>query len=223
MSRRPGALLRPACRFRQRTAPPRVLWVVMSAPRLVPAAPGHLPDRGDDELMTLAQAGAREAFQVLVERHAERLARSCARFVNDVATGDELAQETWVAVWAGRARYRGEGKFLVWLLTAARNRCRNHLRHTGTVEQHARHAELADPTSASPQQIDALLLDERRRRVRAALGHVPDRIREAIVLRFAEDLDYAEMAEMLDAPESTLRSRVHHGLRMLRELLEKTR
>jgi RNA polymerase sigma factor (sigma-70 family) len=193
----------------------------MPAPRLVPPAPGSLPERPDDELMTLAQAGSREAFEVLVTRHAERLVHACARLVGNGDTGAELAQETWVVVWTGRAHYRAQGKFVVWLLTAARNRCRNHLRHRGAVKQHASRAAAEGVASASPEQIDRLLDEERRRRVREALAKLPDRMREALLLRYAEELRYDEMVDVLDAGESTLRSRVHHGLRLLRGLLEK--
>jgi RNA polymerase sigma-70 factor (ECF subfamily) len=66
-------------------------------------------------------------------------------------------------------------------------------------------------------------LEERRRRVRDALCRLPEPMREALVLRYAEELPYDEMAEVLRTGESTLRSRVHHGLRLLRALLEKNR
>ena len=194
----------------------------MTFPRLVRAAPEPLPARSDDELMTLAQAGLRDAFAVLVERHAERLVHVCARFVDDGELGAELAQETWVALWSERARYRGDGRFVVWLITAARNRCRNHVRRHGVVRRHAETVTQA-AAPASPDQIDRLLLEERRRRVREALGRLPERMREAVLLRFAEELGYDEMAAVLSVGESTLRSRVHHGLRLLRGLLEKNR
>jgi RNA polymerase sigma factor (sigma-70 family) len=194
----------------------------MSFPRLVRTASGSLPERSDDELMALAQAGVREAFAVLVERHAARLVHACSALVHDSGAGAELAQETWVTVWAQRSRYRPEGRFVVWLITAARNRCRNHVRRHGVVRRHAQQAatEGAEP---SPDQIDRLLLEERRRRVLDALSRLPERMREALVLRYAEDLRYDEMAEVLRTGESTLRSRVHHGLRLLRNILEKNR
>jgi RNA polymerase sigma-70 factor (ECF subfamily) len=90
----------------------------MPSPRLVRLVPGLLPERSDDELMTLAQAGMREAFTVLIERHADRLVQACSRLLNDADAGAELAQETWVTVWTQRSRYRAEGKFIVWLITA---------------------------------------------------------------------------------------------------------
>ncbi len=193
----------------------------MPAPRLVRLASGSLPERDDDELMALAQAGVREAFAVLVERHAARLVRACSAFVHDPAAGAELAQETWVTIWAQRSQYRPEGKFIVWLITAARNRCRNHVRRHGIARRHAEREATGEPPSAD--QIDRLLLEERRHRVRDALARLPDTMREALVLRYAEELRYDEMAEVLRVGESTIRSRVHHGLRRLRALLEKHR
>lgn len=195
----------------------------MTYPRLVPPEPApaaHLEDRTDDELMTLAQAGARTAFAVLVERYAERVVHACVRFTSDPDVGADLAQETWVAVWQRRSQYRADGKFPLWLITVARNHCRNHVRARGAVRRHGDAAANLgeEPT---PDQIDALLVDERRRRVRDALSNLPPVMREALLLRFAEDLAYREMVEVVRAGESTLRSRVHHGLRLLRGLLEK--
>lgn len=208
---------------RQRHGPSRVLSIAMPSPHLVPLPRGPLPDRDDDELMTLAQAGVREAFAALVERHAERLVQACARFVDDGERGAEIAQETWVTIWAQRSQYRAEGKFVVWLITAARNRCRNHSRMRGVVQRHRMRAasEAAEPPT--PKQIDQLLLEERRHRVHDALSRLPERMREALVLRYAQELRYDEMAAILRIGESTLRSRVHHGLRLLRDLLEEHR
>lgn len=195
--------------------PPRLL-------RLAPAPAAHLEERTDDELMTLAQAGLREAFAVLVRRHARRVLQTCSRFANDAEASAELAQETWVAVWTHRSEYRPDGKFIVWLITACRNRCRNHLRAKGVAR---RYAERSAPAREGlpPDQIDALLVEERRRRVRDELQRIPAPMREALLLRYGEDLRYDEMAKVVRTGESTLRSRVHHGLKLLRNLLEKNR
>lgn len=177
-----------------------------------------LSERGDDELMTLAQAGSRDAFAVLVERYAHRLVATCARFTHDGEQAIELAQQTWVLVWEQRDRYRPEGGFLLWLTTIGRNRCRNELRRSKVAR---RHAEVAPESSPTPAQIEALLVGERRRKVREALCRLPAPMREALVMRYGEELRYDEMAVVLGASESTLRSRVHHGLLRLKNLLEK--
>ena len=143
--------------------------------------------------------------------------------MNDPDEGAELAQETWVTVWRSASQYRGDGRFVVWLLTLARNRCRNQLRDQGAMRDRALRAASEPGAAPSPDQIDRLLDEERRRRVRECLARLPPRMREALLLRYAEELSYDEMAAVLDAGESTLRSRVHHGLRSLKALLEKQR
>jgi len=193
----------------------------MPYPRLVRAAdlpPDALSERTDDELMTLARSGLRSAFATLVERHAERVFRSCARFCNDAQLGRELAQDTWVLVWQSRDKYRPEGNFSSWLITVARNHCRNQLRRRKTESTHDQASVVEEARSSA--QLDALLVEERRRRVRGALADLPSAMREALLLRYGEELSYDEMTAMLGAGESTLRSRVHHGLRKLKQKLE---
>lgn len=194
----------------------------MAAPRLVrlpDPKPDALQERPDDELMVLACAGMREAFAVLVARHAERLVKACSRFLNDAHVGRELAQDTWIAVWRARASYRGEGGFIPWLITIARNRCRNELRRRKLSSDQKRETVLLAPDS-SPEQLDSVLSEERRRRVRAALAGLSEPHRDAVLLRYAEGLRYDEMTTMLGVGEGTLRSRVHYGLRALKQKLE---
>jgi RNA polymerase sigma-70 factor, ECF subfamily len=194
----------------------------MAFPRLVrlPDPPQDaLRERSDDELMELARAGLRSALAVLVERYALRVVNLCSRFVNDSQLGRELAQDTWVLVWQGREKYRGEGGFVAWLVTLARNHCRNQLRRRKQAKAHER-APLVDDAVSSPRQLDTLLAEERRRRVRAALEQLSLPLREALLLRYADDLRYDEIATVVGAGESTLRSRVHHGLKALKEKLE---
>jgi RNA polymerase sigma-70 factor (ECF subfamily) len=194
----------------------------MAYPRLVRAPdPPHdaLAERSDDELMTLACSGLRSAFAVLVERHAERLVGLCARFTNDSQLGRELAQDTWVMVWQSRETYRAEGNFTGWLITVARNRCRNQLRRRKS--ESAGDHELAPAEDVkTAAQLDGLLIEERRRRVRRALAELPVALREALLLRYGEELSYDEMMPIVGAGESTLRSRVHHGLKKLKQKLE---
>jgi RNA polymerase sigma-70 factor (ECF subfamily) len=195
----------------------------MAFPRLVrvPDPPqAALAERSDDELMQLSCAGLRSAFAVLVERYALRVVNLCARFMNDVQLGRELAQDAWVLVWQGRDKYRGDGSFVAWLVTVARNHCRNELRRRKSVKAHER-AELDEDAAQSAKQLDSLLAEERRRRVRAALGELSGPLREALLLRYAEELRYDEIASVVGTGESTLRSRVHHGLKALKDKLER--
>ena len=194
----------------------------MAFPRLVRApepAQNALAERTDDELMQLAQAGLKRAFAVLVERYARRVVALCSRFVDDAQLGRELAQDTWVMVWQRRDSYRAEGGFVSWLVTVARNHCRNQLRRHKLATAHELTSP-ADDARSSAAQLDELLVEERRRRVRAALAEISLPLREAVLLRYAEELRYDQMTVVVGALESTLRSRVHHGLKALKQKLE---
>ena len=193
----------------------------MAFPRLVRAAGSSddaLEERSDDELMRLARAGLKPAFAVLVERHATRVVACCTRLVNDAQLGRELAQDTWVLVWQARDKYRADGSFVPWVVTIARNHCRNELKRRTRVvrDDPDSAAELAHP--AGP--LDDLLVEERRRAVQNALSELAVPLREALLLRFGEELRYDEMSSVAGTGESTLRSRVHHGLKALRLKLE---
>jgi RNA polymerase sigma-70 factor, ECF subfamily len=173
----------------------------------------------DDQLMELARAGDRRAFAALVERHGTRLAEFCIKMVGDRRTGEDVAQETWLAVWATRARYRGRDRLVAFLFAIARNRCRNALRAR---RRFTRVIVLddADRDHGGPTSLDAMLDRERQRRVHAAAARLPAKLREALLLRFVAGLDYPQISDAVGRNESTVRSRVFHGLRKLRQLIE---
>ncbi|WP_164017508.1 RNA polymerase sigma factor [Pyxidicoccus trucidator] len=194
------------------------------APKVLPF-PGDarrgLEVRTDEELMLLSGAGSAEAFEQLVRRHHPRLARFCGKSVGSAAEGDELAQETLVRVWETRRDYQPRAPFVVFMLTVARNLCRNRARDSGRrgrwqAEAHdvARREAVSSPAAASA--VDQLLEREQQRRVREAMLELPDKFREVLLLRFDQELDYAEISRIVGRNEATVRSRVFHGLKKLR-------
>lgn len=191
--------------------------LIVTALRLVENAE-RLADRDDDALMLLAGAGRRDAFRVLVERHAQRVFRFCFRLTNDRGVAEEVAQETWLSIWNARQTYRPEGQFGVWLLVSARHRCLNVKR--GRVRRDRVLVPDAEADAAeSAKQLDRLVAAEERRRVNDALGELPAPMREALTLRYAESLAYEQIATVVGANESTVRSRVFHGVKKLHRLL----
>jgi RNA polymerase sigma-70 factor, ECF subfamily len=177
-----------------------------------------LEDRTDDELVLLAGAGRPDAFAVLVGRHSPRLVEFCIKMTGDRRAGEDAAQETWLQVWAARERYRASGKIEAFLFTIARNRCRNALR-----SRSRRHRVIADDNTADAPVaggLDQLIEREQERRVHAAAHALPEKLREAVLLRFVAGLDYPDISAAIGRNESTVRSRVFHGLRRMRELLE---
>lgn len=209
----------------------------MSLPELVifkDRRQAALIDRNDDDLMTLACAGHRAAFATLVGRHSTRLVEFCIRMTGDRRTGEDVAQETWLQVWATRERYRPASKLEAFLFTIARNRCRNAQRartrlRRVVADEPAIEAPVdtinaiasSSPMAASPPSaIDAILERERERRIHDAAEDLPPKLREAVLLRFVAGLDYPDISAAIGRNESTVRSRVFYGLKLMRERLE---
>jgi RNA polymerase sigma-70 factor, ECF subfamily len=175
--------------------------------------------------MTLVRAGLASALRIVAERHMGNLIRFCGKFVLDVQVGQEIAQQTWLQVWAHRSAYESRRPFTVFLYTIARNLCRNELRRRARlgswIDATVTDAHFASVPADDPTHLDALLLRERRRELLRALAKVPELQREAMLLRFDEELSYEDMAAVLAVSESTLRSRVYHGLRALRAAMRR--
>jgi RNA polymerase sigma-70 factor, ECF subfamily len=192
----------------------------MSGPKLIALPnPTQLEARDDDALMLLAGAGRTDAFGVLVERYLKRLANLCAKLVCNPRIGEEIAQETWLQVWASRERYQPGGTFTVYLFTVARNRCRNHARDTQRRTRWVGSEPASDnlPDKNAPDHLDALIEEERRRRVNVAIAALPEALREALLFRFSEGLDYADIARIVGRTESAVRSRVYLAVERLRK------
>lgn len=194
----------------------------MTTPKLtlVSSSP-KLEERDDDALMLLAGAGHRDAFAVLVRRHMKKLENLCARLLGDTVAGQELAQETWLQVSAARERYQAGGQFRIYLYTVARNRCRNQLRDRWRAKRWlgSEPPPIDVPDPAGADHLDALIESERRRGVNAAIAQLPRALREALVFRFSEGLDYADIARIVGRTESAARSRVYLAMERLRQQL----
>jgi len=181
-------------------------------------------ERSDEELMVATAAGSRDAFAVLVARYTPRTTSYCARVTGDRRAGEELAQDVLLAVWRTRQTYRPDRPFRVFLFTIARNRCRNHarswrrrLRWLGIA---AGPAPLETVAAPSLDQVDELLAAERQHAVRDALETLSERDREVVLLRFEQDLSFAEIAAITGRAEATARARVFYALKKLELVLE---
>jgi len=188
-----------------------------------PSAEVPLEARDDDELMALAAADHRRAFELVAARHLGLLAGFCAKFLGSRRAGEEVAQDVLVEAWTGRRRYRPQGRLRVLLLTMARTRCLNRVRDDRRrLARGPALVEVPDEATAAATpggQLDDLLAQERGRQVRSALLDLPEQLREAVLLRFDHGLDYAEIAGIVGRPEATVRSRVFHALKRLRRAL----
>ncbi|MGH7436226.1 MAG: RNA polymerase sigma factor [Polyangiaceae bacterium] len=198
----------------------------MRGSKVVPLAaargPGTPLERTDEELMLLVRAGSREAMAVLASRYLGPLTSFCVKRTGDPGAAEDIVQEVFLRLWVHRAEWTPRGTVAALLYTSARNLCINRARDK------RRRGRWIVPSSGSvdveragvaSEEIDPILARERRRDALLALGELPDAQREALLLRFDAELTYEAIATIAGTNESTVRSRVHHGLLKLRALV----
>jgi RNA polymerase sigma-70 factor (ECF subfamily) len=197
----------------------------MSRPKVVPLTPARAGSppaaRTDEELMLLVRAGSRDAMAALASRYVGPLTSFCAKYTGDDGAAEDIVQETLLRLWVHRAEWQPRGRVAAMLYTVARNLCRNRSRDTrrrGRWLPEATRVEVERLQVTTPDA-EAVLARERQRDVLRALGELPDAMREALLLRFEGELPYDAIAAIVGANESTVRSRVHHGLLRMRALV----
>ncbi len=184
----------------------------------------------DETLMRRAQAGDREAFDLIVRRHKNRVYNVVFRYVGNHEDTQDIVQEVFVRAYRGRAGYREQARVTTWLHTIAANLARNRLRDQsrkgrdkgGSLDRLAEDAPAAAQTALktehSPRQ--AAEYGELEAALRACLERLPEIFRMAFVLRTYEELDYDELAEALDVPRGTVKSRLNGARGRLRDCLK---
>lgn len=168
-------------------------------------------------LVSLAQAGDRGAFCALAGVQVRGLLRAAAAFGADRATAEDLAQETLLEAWRSLGRFDGRCRLSTWLFGILRNRWLKSLRKKKPAVVSG---ELVEAVLASEQVEPALRLEqaEESAQLRRALAALPDGQREVLELRFLGQASLEEIAQLLDCPLGTVKSRLHHGLEKLRQL-----
>jgi len=181
-------------------------------------------DDTDLELVRRVQAGDQTAFNLLVLKYQHRVLKLVGRFVNDAAEAEDVAQEAFIKAYRALASFRGDSAFYTWLYRIAINTAKNAL-----VSQRRRpvdfNLDLQDPDQYERQarlkEADTpegvLLTEEIRAVVEEAMEQLPEDLRTAIVLRELEGLSYEEIAEAMDCPVGTVRSRIFRA----REAIDK--
>ena len=167
-------------------------------------------EASDEALAAAANAGDRGALEVLLARHLDRVHAICRRVTGHPEDALDATQEALVAVTRGLHRYDGRSRFTTWLYRVATNAALDELRRRKRRPEPAELVEdrpRAGAAWAAPvESVVAARLD-----VDAALAGLSPEFRAAVVLRDLCDLDYAEIAEVLDVPIGTVRSRIARG------------
>jgi len=182
-------------------------------------------DRADMERLA---AGQDAALNDLMERHATPVFHFLCRMVGNEDDANDLAQETFARVFRARASFRPNEKFSTWLFTIAANLARNHFRWRSRHPTVSLDAETGDSEQTIGSTLPAgdlapneqALAAERAQAVRAAVGNLPEDLREAIVLCEWEDLSIAEAAAILESTPKAVESRLYRARQTLRERLK---
>jgi RNA polymerase sigma-70 factor (ECF subfamily) len=179
-------------------------------------------DRSDEVLVADARAGEAAALDELARRHRPCLVRLAASLVGDVDEAENLAQEALTRSLTLLENYDAHRPFGPWLRGILLNLCRNHLR------DRARRAKPVDPQrfagTAAPEGrrrgvLSAILRREIGEQTLRAITQLPLPLREAFVLRFVEEMDYAEISQVTGLAPATLRVRAHRARALLRDSL----
>jgi RNA polymerase sigma-70 factor, ECF subfamily len=174
----------------------------------------------DSESVRLRR-GDPDAFDALLARYQNRVYRYLLRLTANDALADDLFQDTWLKVITRIHRYDERRPFEPWLFSVARNVAIDHLRKTSpqsldepSESGESRGGQLA---AAEPGTLDRLLDHERQALLARRLAELPALYREALTLRFEEEMSFEEIADVLAAPLSTVKSRVQRALVLLRK------
>ena len=170
----------------------------------------------DQRLVERVQRGEKAAFDLLVLKYQRKIFRLLSRLIRDPAEVEDIAQEAFVKAYRALPNFRGDSAFYTWLYRIAINTAKNHLVSQGrraptTTEADIEEAETFDDGEhlRDLNTPDSMLLSKQvGEAVNRAIDQLPEDLRTAIVLREIEGLSYEEIAESMNCPIGTVRSRI---------------
>ncbi|MDP6184108.1 MAG: RNA polymerase sigma factor RpoE [Gammaproteobacteria bacterium] len=169
----------------------------------------------DKELVQRVQQGDKQSFDLLVLKYQNRIIKLVSRYVREQSDAMDVAQETFIKAYRALPNFRGDSAFYTWLYRIAINTAKNYLVSLSRRPAEA-HLENADgqPIDIEELQKDIenpenlLFADQVKQTILEAMNRLPEDLRVAITLREVEGLTYEEIAEAMDCPIGTVRSRI---------------
>ncbi|MGB9085990.1 MAG: sigma-70 family RNA polymerase sigma factor [Terriglobales bacterium] len=178
--------------------------------------------------------GDAAAWEEIVQRYHRRIYNVCYRFAGDSDNAQDLTQEVFIKMYRTLNTYdSGKGAFMTWVTTITRNLLVDHFRKTkgdritdsldSTASEHEDAQPLSERIADGGLAPDAAVQKrETREMVHLALHSLSPELREAVILRDLQDMDYREIATALRVPEGTVKSRINRGRAELARLLQRT-
>jgi RNA polymerase sigma-70 factor (ECF subfamily) len=184
-------------------------------------------DRTDEQLVASAQAGDIEAFNQLVARWERPIFALAYRTVGREEEARDVVQEAFMRAYRGLQGFKGEAKFSSWLYRITLNLCRDWIRRERrapivALPEGVDPADLADAQASPTESVEDLVARrEMSKAVARAMAELPDEQRTTILLKEYHGLTFQEIADMLQCPLSTVKTRLYQGLSVLRRRLER--
>jgi len=180
--------------------------------------------RSDEELVEACQTGEASAFDVLVARWEDKIRGATYRFLGSEEEARDVAQEAFLKAYRALGGFKREARFSSWLYQIATNLCRDRLRRRRTrATVSLEELEETGPVISDPRPgaHEKLLQSDLGRVVRRAVDALPEEQREVVILKEYQGLTFLEIAQALDVPLSTVKTRLYRGLGQLRLRLER--
>jgi len=181
----------------------------------------------DDELVGQVLAGDGRAFGEIVRHHEDRLYNTIYRLVGSAEDARDLLQDTFVKAYENLETFRGGSSLYTWLFRIAVNTSLSHRRRRKWVQMSAPPGDEDDPNpgnavadTATVDPADGLVTAETEVLVQEAINGLDDEHRTVVVLRDIQHCDYRQIAEILEVPPGTVKSRLHRARMMLRDKLQ---
>src|SRR5262245_41858385 len=170
------------------------------------------------EWVTRIAEGDREAFEQLYAAYQTRLFRYLLRMIGDTGTAEELTNDTMVAAWKAAGSFKGQSKASTWLFAIARNKALNAMRGQHPVMVEVETAMAVAASSDSPEK--SVSRGSLHAVMKQALQELSAEHREVIELTFYQELSYQEIAEIMQCPVNTVKTRMFYAKKKLQEALE---
>jgi RNA polymerase sigma-70 factor (ECF subfamily) len=180
----------------------------------------------DSQLVEDCLGGKESAWEDLVKLHTRRVYGICYRFTSRDSEAQDLTQEVFLRVFKNLKSFRaGEGSFVVWLTRLTRNLLIDHYRRTRldrATDSIEDQATVLEEKTAMMSRTDGMLAGrEASELLQSALQKLSPELRETVILRDLEELEYREIAQVLHVPEGTVKSRLNRGRAELARVLKR--
>ncbi|MEC9373468.1 MAG: sigma-70 family RNA polymerase sigma factor [Planctomycetota bacterium] len=191
----------------------------IASPQRQTASYRLVDDRSDEQLLVDHRTGDPNAFRILMERYHDDLLRFLIRFMGDRQAAEDVFQEAFLQIHASSESFDESRRFKPWLFTIAANKGRDHHRKSarrptlglsatlGGEDEGRSFVDLMEVDVAPPES--AMDARERDRLVQEAVDELPDHYREILLLAYFQKMSYSQIADILEIPLGTVKSRLH--------------